>query len=595
MNLLEIYNKGLSKRFLFALLCLIASGCSPDALHPVTNDDGRLEMVLPRETFSKAHFEDDGTTASFIWDAGNSMIATVSKSGSLAQWKDGGYHSPMNITLIDPSDHSKVLKASSSLTLAADAAQADDKLFFLSPVGSPYSQMTESSENVAVTFSVPATFEQSTSGRLEEFEDRCYIHGESTIMSIPDASDKNFTANATTFTAIPATFRYNITNDTEADILIESVKITCDKLFPDKLCWSTDGSSMSISEPADKSGYFNTIKTTIASGKGEKIAAKTDETTSKGTYYAMCLPFDSDDSMSGATLAFILETDDKVHTFNVSAEEFFRDAETGHKKFEGNKIYTFNFKWTENSVELEGITVADWVSEPFYLPTEEVSAFVVVRPSYWNQDRENLNTYAFVKMNQTESSYTMWGECNIGEYLVYSVENLFSWKAVTPADVSDTDYLSIYFNNITDFKWETPSREDFTALFNVAADKIQMCTYQESGVFGLKINSEINPGAYIFLPVSALEEHTEYPETGGTVITRYYHGRYWTKDEDETDDTNAYLLHFEFKRVETVDEDDVSTFSEFTRVLNDGNDIYEFQTASKQVNHTVRAIIHHDF
>lgn len=588
--------KGFAKACPFALLCLIAAGCSRDALQPAGNDGGRLEMVLAQEMSSKAHFEDDGTTASFVWDAGNSMVAAVSKSGVLAQWTEGGYHSPMNITLIDPSEHNKVLKASSSLTLPADAAQPGDKLFFLSPVnGSSFCQMTESFESVEVAFSAPATFNQSATGRLEEFEDWCYIHGESTIMSIPDASDKNFTANSTTFTAIPATFRYNITNNTEADIHIESVKITCDKLFPDKLCWSTDGASMIIAEPADKSGYFNTIKTTIASGKGEKIAAKTGETTSKGTYYAMCLPFDSDDSMSDATLAFILETDKQVHTFNVSAEEFFRNADAGHKKFESNKIYTFNFIWTDNSVELEGITVADWVSDPFYLPTEEISAFVEVHPAYWAQNRENLNTFAFVKMTEsgTGTGYTMWSECNLGDYLVYSNSNLFYWADVTPSDESDTDYLAPFFNNITDFKWETPTREDFKRLFN-QKENIQICLYEESGVQGLKINSQYNSGAFIFLPYSKVDEDTVYPETGGSVITRNYHGYFWTRDKVEDDVDKAYLLHFEFQQVETVDANEVSSLSEFTWVLNNGNDIYEFKIEDIKNNHQVRAILKHD-
>lgn len=589
---------GFSRAYFLVLLCFIAAGCSQKRLVPDSFGDGRLEMVLDKRLSSKAHFEDNAGTASFVWDAGNSMIAAVSKSEVLAQWTGGSYHSPMNITLIDPSDYSKVLKASSSLTLQADAAQPGDKLFFLSPVnGSSFCQMNESPENVEVAFSVPATFNQSATGRLEEFEDWCYIYGESTVRTAPSESDKNFTANTTTFTAIPATFRFNITNDTSTDIHIESVKIACDKFFPDKLCWSTDGSSVSIVEPADKSGYFNSIKTAIAPGKGETIPAKAGETTSKGTYYSLCLPFDSDASISGATLAFILETNSQVHTFNVSAGEFFRNADAGHKKFESNKIYTFNFKWTENSVELEGITVADWVSDPFYLPTEEISAFIEVHPSYWAQNRDNLYTFAFVKMTEsgTGTGYTMWGECNLGDYLVYSNSTLFSWSEVTPSDESDTDYLAPFFNNITDFKWETPSREDFKRLFDVPKENIQICLYEESGVQGLKINSQYNSGAFIFLPYSNVEEKTEYhPETKGSVITRNYHGRFWTRDKVDNNDEKAYLLHFEFQQVETVDANEASTLSEFTWVLNNGNDIYEFKEEDKTTNHQVRAILKHD-
>ena len=76
-----------------------------------------------------------------------------------------------------------------------------------------------------------------------------------------------------TFKAIPAIFRFNVSNNTDSDMVLESVKITCNKLFPDKLRWTTNGKGMSVREPADKSGYFNTIKTSINWGHGETIPA----------------------------------------------------------------------------------------------------------------------------------------------------------------------------------------------------------------------------------------------------------------------------------------------------------------------------------
>ncbi|MGN0191015.1 MAG: fimbrillin family protein [Candidatus Cryptobacteroides sp.] len=574
-------------------VCGLISACSPGALSPDYASGQILEMPLAQNPLTRAHFEDRDDTATFVWDADSRMIAAACHGGSLVQWTGGGFFSPMNISHIDPEDSHKVLRAYSSLTMPGDAAEVEDPLFFLSPVnGSDLCLVEASSENLSVVFSMPSTFSQTATKRLEEFEDYCLIHGESTVLSVPSASDKNFAAKSTTFAAVPATFRFNVTNNTDQDVRMESVKISCDKGFPDKLCWICDGTSASMAEPGDKSGYFKLISTSINHGFGETIAAKDAEDTSTGTYYAMCLPFDADSSMDGATLAFILETSEKTHTFNLPASQFFRDAAS--KRFESNKIYTFNFTMNNESVELEGVTISDWVGDPFYLPTEEISAFLVVRPSYWNQDRENLNTYGFVKMNSTETNYTMWGECNVGEYLAYSTETTFNWSEVTPADASDTDYLSGYFHDITDFKWETPARDDFTALFNVAEENIEMCIYEESGVSGVKIYSESNPGGYIFLPVSVVEDAgTIYPDTGETIIPRYCHGYYWTRDGDETDDAKAYLFHFEFKQVETIDINGTSTFS-FSKVLDEGNDIYEFQTASKQENHTVRAILHYD-
>ena len=63
----------------------------------------------------------------------------------------------------------------------------------------------------------------------------------------------------------------------QSDVTMESVKISCSNSFPDKLCWRTDGSTVTISEPEDKSGYFKIIRTLINDGYGEVIPAKSGE------------------------------------------------------------------------------------------------------------------------------------------------------------------------------------------------------------------------------------------------------------------------------------------------------------------------------
>ena len=434
---------------------------------------------------------------------------------------------------------------------------------------------------------MPSVFNQSTSQALEEFEPYCYIRGESTVKSVPSASEKKFVANSTTFRSIPAIFRFNVSNSTAKDVVLESVKITCDKLFPNKLRWSTDGASVSIKEADDKSGYFNTIKTSINWGHGETIPAKSGGTIHKGTYYALSLPFDSDASLQGATLAFILETKDKVYTFNIAAADFFRNASS--KRFTSNKIYNFNFSLNENSVELEKVSIEDWLRDSFYLPIEDITADVKVNVSYWAQNRMNFYTFGFMKMFQSGASYTMWAECNIGEYLYSSTDIPFTWYKVTPSDESDKDYLAPYYENITDFKWQTPSRADYEQLFNLPDANIEMCKDVESGVIGVKFKSVDNPGAYIFLPCSGhKEEHTEYPADGSTVIHRTFHSYYWTRDA--ASETDGYALHFAFSQVETV-VDEVSSFSEFTPALNEGAALYEFVPMPKSNPYTVRAIL----
>ena len=573
-------------KYLPVAVMALMSACSEHE-GPFADGSAQLEMTLSPQSLTKAHFTDNDGTASFVWDVNSCMIAAISDGMSIIPWTDGSFYSPMNISLIDPEASNKVLGAGSALTLLSNAAKEGDAIYYLSPVnGSSLCATEASAEGVSVTFSMPHTFRQSATERLEEFEPYCFIHGESTVLSVPSAANKNFVSNTTRFLSIPAIFRFNVTNNTAEDVTLESVKISCDRLFPDRLRWSCDATGISIGEQADKSGYFNTIKTSINPGYGELIAKKDGETKSKGTYYALCLPYDSDASMTGATLAFILETKDKIHTFNVSAAEFFRDAETGHKKFESNRIYTFNFTLNENSVELEGVAISDWQDVPFYYPTEEVSAFVSLNPSYWVQDRQNLYTYGFMKMTQEESTVTMWDECNIGEYLYYASDNLFSWSQVAPSSESDTDYLSDYFDGITDFKWQTPAKADFTRLFGVE-ENIEMCRDDGSGVYGLRVKSAVSPGSSIFLPCSYITK-TDYNGEGITRVKREFHGYYWTRDA--VDESNAWLLHFAFSQTETV-ENETSTFSDFTKILNSGNDLYEFIGMAKSNRYPVRAIL----
>ena len=508
----------------------------------------------------------------------------------------------MNITQLDPSNSSLVLRATSASTLAANAAAAADGLFCLSPVvGSSNATLTQSASEVAVEFSMPQKFSQSASGKLEEFGDYCFIHGESTIASAPIGEQKNFTASPTTFYAIPATIRFNIKNNTDAAVRMESVKITCNKLFPDKLCWKSSGGTPVISEPVGKSGYFHTIKTAIDGGFGEEIPAKVGDDISTRTYYALCLPFDDAASLSDATLAFILESKEKIHTFNISAAEFFKSVlPPAEKKFESNKIYTLNFTLNDNSVELESVTISDWVGEPFYLPTEDVTARIKVTVDYWVQDRENLNTYSFMLMfGDINSNYTMWGECNLGEYLYSSTDYAFTWSAVTPSNESDVDYLATYFNGITDFKWQTPSKADFKQLFSLPDANIEMCKDSESGVYGLRFKSVDKPGSSIFLPCipydPITDEHTSYPPDGTTVITRTLNGYYWTRDEDRENRENrdnGILLHFQFENVETIvnENSSESNTSVFSKGLNDGS-LYEFLSKPKNEEHSVRAIL----
>ena len=581
--------------YIVTLMCVVAAaGCSREENSPDLPFAAKVELDLASRPATRAHFDDNGH---FVWDADGSMIAVISRgwtnsnAGALVKWNSSEWCSPMNITQLDPSNSSRVLRATSASTLATDAAASGDGLFCFSPVvGSSNATLTQSDSEVAVEFSMPREFSQSASGKLEEFGDYCFIHGESTIASAPTGAQKNFTASPTTFYAIPATIRFNIKNNTDAAVRMESVKITCNKLFPDKLCWKSSGGTPVISEPEHKSGYFHTIKTAIDEGFGEEIPAKVGENLSTGTYYALCLPFDDAASLSDATLAFILESKEKIHTFNISAAEFFKSVlPPAEKKFESNKIYTLNFTLNDNSVELESVTISDWVGEPFYLPTEDVTARIKVNVTYWIQERHNLYTFEFMQIFED----TQWGLCNIGEYMETSTEQLFLWKEVTPVNNSDEDYLAPFFNNITDFKWKTPTRADFDKLFSLPEKNIIMEFDKASGVYGLRFKSVTTPGASIFLPCSKKEEHTNYDENQKfkTSITRRLHGYYWTRDASENSDEKAYLLHFSFQHTERYIDDILDSTTPFIPAINNGTSLYRFADTTKNIMFPVRAIL----
>lgn len=560
-------------------LALLLSSCLES---PHVRGNAHMELALGSVS-TKAHFEDGSDGAAFVWDAGGGMIAVASDGNTLVRWEDGALWSGMNVTLIDPEDGSRVLRASSDGTLGAGMVSVGDPLFYFSPAtDATLCTVSPEDRSVRAVFSLPQVFRQSASSRLDEFGPYCFIHGESSVRSTPSESQKNYTSESTVFRAVPATFRFRVTNASQESFPVCCVRISCDRLFPDRLVWDASPARAAIGEGDDRSGYYDTVTTLIREGHGELLAPS-----QTGVYYSMCLPFDDASSMDGATLAFILESDTKVWTFNMSAESFFRSSSV--RTFAPGRIYTFNFTLCDGmNVELEDISVSDWVDNPFFLPTEEISESIEATVTYWIQDRQNLYTYGFASLIQEESGRTLWSECNIGEYLYSATDIVLRWWDVTPSDADDTDYLSIYFSGITDFLWSTPSRADYDALMTSGDLLVTPQVDEESQVKGLLVSRRDNPDIKVFFPCSGrTEESTDYLPDSSTVITRFFHGRYWTRDEASDDE--GWLFHFAFSQVETV-VGEVSTLSGFSPALA-GGALYEFESARKNTEATVKATL----
>ena len=190
-----------------------------------------------------------------------------------------------------------------------------------------------------------------------------------------------------------------------------------------------------------------------------------------------------------------------------------------------------------------------------------------------------------MRMIGDASNCTLWGECNLGEYLYYAHNECFTWGSISsPAS------LAFYFNNITDFNWQLPSKEDFVQLFSSDNSLLTMTMDEESEEYGLKIESKSNPGASLFIPCLYMTEaNTDFQEDRTEIIHRQYHGKYWTVDEDG--EGNAYVAHFVFGQDVTLKDEVVIDSSPLKWILNDGNDIYEFVKAPKTDKYPVRVIL----
>lgn len=255
------------------------------------------------------------------------------------------------------------------------------------------------------------------------------------------------------------------------------------------------------------------------------------------------------------------------------------------KKWRPGYSYKYVFTINDDGLSLELITIDDWNTQDLYITTEQISSSLKLDVLNWNQDIEYIHSYEFVNLYQENTNKVLWASCNLGCIYNADVSKTYAWAQIAPESDTDEDYLSKYFNNNTGFKWQTPSRADFTALMDGTNTVRTMIKDEESKVFGLVIKAG-NSSKSIFLPCSDMVEIESEFETTKTKITRTYKGSYWTKDSIDAD--NAYKFAFSFVQIEIRTPDGegyVSSFSDYQSFS------FGFESLAKTEKLPVRAMI----
>lgn len=234
------------------------------------------------------------------------------------------------------------------------------------------------------------------------------------------------------------------------------------------------------------------------------------------------------------------------------------------KKWRPGYSYKYVFTIKDDGLSLELITINDWNTQDLYVTTEQISSNLKLEVLSWGQDVEYIHSYEFVNLYQESTNKVLWAACNLGCIFNADVSKTYAWAQIAPESDTDEDYLSKYFNNNTGFKWQTPSRADFTALMDETNTVRTIVKDEESKVLGLVIKAGSTTKS-IFLPCTDMVEIESVFEETKTKITRTYRGSYWTKDSIDAD--NVYKFVFSFVQIEIRTPDGaggyISNFSDY--------------------------------
>ena len=418
---------------------LLLTSCSAD--QPISDTVRRLDITFADQQ-TRSTWEDRSDTetgrVSYIWDNYNTnMLAAIRHKGRYVPFYENSssaaqYHTPAKFWTIDLEKSKIKLQTTHGVKYdIADGAYthpvaAGDEMYCLHPINSN-TQVSSSEGSVTVDMQLPSTFSSDRLvNDLTPLAPYSYVYTATTLQSV---SDNSVVANTSHFNSACAIIRFNVTNAITSDIIITDIKMESadhTPLFPNVLRFA-DGT---ISEQADKSGYYNKLTTTIDS--------VTLPRASTGVFYNMCFPLDGD--FGHVPLKFTIDTNYLTYQLQLDT-----DVITNHK-FEAGKLYTFNFTLEEKEIRLNTIDIARCTT---YNTDNAESLNIIVSPeSVWHQTGNTTAQMVFVSLGMSATingkDYdVLWATCNLGALEPIETGNHYAWgevKTKAPEHYSPTDY-----------------------------------------------------------------------------------------------------------------------------------------------------------
>lgn len=449
---------------------LILASCSraidvPETAEPAKGIEGP-HVTVPVQTASdmnkmstRAHWTDNNDgTAGFVWDENSDMVTAIKHGEDFVQFyedKDtkANFYSMSSVSPKAEENAEALVSTLHGILLTPTEDNLDynfpvaenDPVYCFSPVNDTNSSVvTASNSSATVTAKLPGTFTLSATDKLDELKDYSYIYGSTTLSQV---NKNGIASNGAEFDAAVAVLRFCLTDKTDTDIKVTSIKMASQdgsKLFPNQLVW-TAGAMTPMAEPADKSGYYDTVQVQTGDTEGVTIA-KND----KGTFYMYALPLDDAYNYDGKKLVFTVESNYLTYSFTLSASKL-ASAATGNKaKFEAGKLYTFNMSLNEKNIELSTIEIAD--CKTYDVSTEQTTVVVLGGDADWSQTEDVSASMEFIGLDMTytdpvtKKEYdVLWGTCNLGAKESIETGRLYSWGEYlvkTDANYSPSGYIA---------------------------------------------------------------------------------------------------------------------------------------------------------
>lgn len=574
-----------------------------------------ITIAVSGKAQSRAHWTDNNDkTASFVWDENSDVVTLVKHGESYVKFYDESEkESFCSMTSVTPKTDDATqaqLTTTSKLKLTASGTEpnitydipvsVNDPVYCFSPVNAANGSVVNATASAAtITANMPAVFTQSATGKLEEFKDYSYIY---TNTNLVQTDENAITAEGTEFKTAAAVLRFCLTDNTDTDIKLSSIKMEAEdgsKIFPNQLIW-TAGNATPIEEPTDKENYYSCIQVNTGGTDGATIAKN-----GTGTYYMYVLP--SANAYTGKKLTFTVETNYLTYSFTLSASKI------TNSKFEAGKLYTFNMNLNEKSIELSTIEIAS--CETYDVSTEKTSVEVIESVNQWSQESVIAQNISFVdlgirKMVNGTQYKVLWATANLGSKVSTAPGQYYQWGALQPyMSSTDNGYYTadediqggsrdMVLNKYGDsnYKWCLPSANDWQVLVQSCAqtyaaiktDDFDQSMWRFRRNDNATLGADMTAAGYSLLTEGYATQRIYFPITGFYNSNGFQNltvCHYWTSTPVAG---GTQAVSYSTTRIEgcwTVDTDGNKIWHEGT------NDPFASENADRSLGYAIRPIL----